>query len=343
MRKNFLLELVLLAAVAAGGPGCVGASDAVGEQQSVVSGGKLAGAAEFPFSVRFNFGCSGSKIGPRRFLTAAHCVDDFELEDGDSFNVTNFNSGFVAGAVTYKLTADHVYIHPSWDAAPRFIASNGQPDREQQRVYDLAIIDADADSATIPTVPNRWELLGVMSHYVKGSTTTGGDQFLWGARLSNVWRWIANPGVSDFRDGAVGYLMNRNSGKCADLANGNLGNEAGLAQYPCEDDHSATQRLRVVHPAGVAWFQLVDEGSGRCLSARSPGSGDGIAQFDCNDADTLQQFTFAVVNDPLSPVTLRNRGKNACVAIPNGSVDDAAPLAIEACGATTNQHWIFTR
>jgi hypothetical protein len=428
MTRNKIIELALLGVVAAGGGlGCVGNAAQVGEEQSAVTGGTRVRNGQFDGTVQIGVGCSGTKIGARRFLTAAHCLDDKRLAPLDLVRVTSDVDGLSGIGTIYTLTVVATRVHPSWELAPVVLDDRNQRSRDLQRVYDVALLDVQELTPDIPTVVvstdyfgdrspdfflvgfgcdnvtksdggkkqyavfdmpdldfwwdtsaepadekrgifrhnilgwtndeddgcpgdsggsylmfrnSRWELLGVMS-----STGDSGSisPFIFGARTSNIGRWLANPGKNDFRDGSIGYLMNGKSGKCADLLRGNLDNEAAVAQYWCEGDHGPTQRIRLVD-VDDGWLQLRDEGSGKCFSGRTPGFGDKVAQFDCNSTDSLQRWRFESRGSGVFQV--RNQGKNQCLGVDRASVDDEAKLGIFGCagsGPADDQSWVFTR
>jgi hypothetical protein len=48
------------------------------EARGALVGGREVSSAEFPATVLINDGCTGAKVGPRLFITAAHCVHDSE-------------------------------------------------------------------------------------------------------------------------------------------------------------------------------------------------------------------------------------------------------------------------
>lgn len=81
--------------------------------------------------------CSGTKIGARRFLTAAHCVDDAAA--GDGVDITNRLDGRFSGAGAYNVDIAEIYLHPTWGS------------NNFDRAYDIAIFDVSADTADIPT------------------------------------------------------------------------------------------------------------------------------------------------------------------------------------------------
>jgi V8-like Glu-specific endopeptidase len=414
MRRTAMIEMAFLGLMAGSGAGCVGGAPAVGEQQSAVSGGTQVTNSEFDGVVELGtIGCSGSKIGPRRFLTAGHCLDRNQLTVGQTFRVTKANDGFTGTSTNYKVTVAGVHVHAS-----------RQLSTDRSRIYDVALLDVQEATPDIPVIPltddyfgdgspdfrlvaygcdkvtpaqdytKQWAQFviawrtfwydhinkgedferGAFRHHIIGWTddsdqACGGDsgapylmrrngrweqigvhsmhydaeQFLLGSRVSNISRWIADPGENDFRDGSVGYLMNAKSGKCADLANDNLSDGAKVAQYPCEGDHTPTQRFEL-NAVGGGYFQLRDVASGRCLSARSPGFGDKVSQFSCNSADRLQHWKFENGSDVVTDI--RNRDKDQCLGIDGASLDDEADLGVWACGGSgpgSNQSWVFTR
>lgn len=84
-------------------------------------------------------GCTGTKIGARRFLTAAHCVTT--LQPGQQIAVTNGISGNFELASTATLEVSQVHRHPTYFPNP-----NGHLS------YDIALIDVVGLSPQLPTL-----------------------------------------------------------------------------------------------------------------------------------------------------------------------------------------------
>jgi hypothetical protein len=95
-------------------------------------------------TVRFdpegNSWCSGTKIGPHRFLTAAHCVDETWV--GAVVHITNRLDGQFSGTGSHTwLTIQDLFIHPTWAADPSVSESR-----------DVAIFDVAEETPDIPAL-----------------------------------------------------------------------------------------------------------------------------------------------------------------------------------------------
>lgn len=80
--------------------------DSLETVQDELIGGRVAAESEYPATVSLN-GCTGVKVGPRHFLSAAHCFGDPSMA---TLSVMSDNSG-----QNYQtLTVSSVNIHPQW-------------------------------------------------------------------------------------------------------------------------------------------------------------------------------------------------------------------------------------
>jgi Trypsin len=89
--KSLVFSSLLLSGVVTSGCAAAGATaDASAEQADLdLIGGANAGK-KFPATVQLNLphaSCGAAKIGPRRFLTAAHCISAGEVLEGSSINI----------------------------------------------------------------------------------------------------------------------------------------------------------------------------------------------------------------------------------------------------------------
>ncbi len=128
----------------------------VGAAQAPLTGGDLVTSNGAPFSSvvkiqMHGFGCTATRIGPRRLLTAGHCVTATGLVIGDAIGVTNSLAGtFEAGT---SFSVDDLHVHPTWS---NDVAAATQ--RGNERAFDVALIDLTADlPAGIPSLPVRDE------------------------------------------------------------------------------------------------------------------------------------------------------------------------------------------
>ncbi|MBK8014735.1 MAG: S1 family peptidase [Deltaproteobacteria bacterium] len=107
-----------------------GASDV--DSESVYGGGPVPDNL-YPAVGQTNFGCSGALVGPRLFLTARHCVDDW-----GAFSLSPRKVRFYAGAPDYRVI-DYLYdlADPEGDIALLLL------DRDVSGVAPLPISPAD--------------------------------------------------------------------------------------------------------------------------------------------------------------------------------------------------------
>ncbi|WP_437781723.1 trypsin-like serine protease [Sorangium sp. So ce1097] len=122
-------------------------------------GGQPALETEYPSTV-LGPGCTAAKVGPRHFLTAAHCVDDLYTATvepgygpGGSYAVSADNTPPISPYV--NLTIEQTYIHPQWIADCAAARAAGAPDcgvnvLNPGYTPDLAVVVVNELSPTIP-------------------------------------------------------------------------------------------------------------------------------------------------------------------------------------------------
>ncbi|WP_437725574.1 trypsin-like serine protease [Sorangium sp. So ce861] len=93
-------------------------SEEIGAADDALIGGSPALESQYPSTVG-GPGCTAAKVGPRHFLTAAHCVDDEftatvhpAYGPGNTYSVTADNTPPLSPYV--NLTIQQTYIHPEW-------------------------------------------------------------------------------------------------------------------------------------------------------------------------------------------------------------------------------------
>lgn len=131
---------VLIANLMAGCAGEASIDDSFAERSQAITGGTLLTEEQNigvdAATVKLSLGCTGTKIGVQRFLTAAHCVPSLRV--GDTIAITNGLSGNFEPESTAVLTVSAVHVHPT----------NFNPNPRQ--TYDVALIDTVETSPGLP-------------------------------------------------------------------------------------------------------------------------------------------------------------------------------------------------
>ena len=153
MNKTIAMLLLALA-----GSACAqdaGWEDVQADEQALIGGTAAANAAPYKSVVLLELPgedadnpkyCTATKIGAKRFLTAAHCVADPAepaiVQEGDLIRITNTVSGSF-GNTPFKVTA--VHVHPS------FVNTTD----DMTRARDIALVDVAQLSTAIPALKVR--------------------------------------------------------------------------------------------------------------------------------------------------------------------------------------------
>ena len=87
--------------------------------------------------------CSAAKIGPNRFLTAAHCTETWNGPFQGRILITNHPTNEAGALDSYTVT--QVHAHPSWVIKPTGGAYIGRP-------YDVAMFDIQETTSSIPAL-----------------------------------------------------------------------------------------------------------------------------------------------------------------------------------------------
>jgi V8-like Glu-specific endopeptidase len=149
IKKLFFVTLLTTAACATEG------DDPVDESTSEITGGTLVTSNVYPYDAVIRFkgnnnpgGCTATKIGARRLITAAHCLEDGNVTVGGTIKLTNRLDGDRDLGGTF--TVDATYIHPGRQNATF----------ARHRSYDIALIDLTTD------LPSGWTTLPLREDYV---------------------------------------------------------------------------------------------------------------------------------------------------------------------------------
>jgi hypothetical protein len=142
LAARLALASLVMGSAACGAVGPGGESDEadVGQSQEGISGGNLAANNNAPFNAVVKLpGCTGTKIGPRRFLTAGHCngmINPARSTTGGA-QVTIDNT--LNGNSPTTIAVSRFYVHPSY-GDPAGMGS------------DAAVLDVSQDTPSISTM-----------------------------------------------------------------------------------------------------------------------------------------------------------------------------------------------
>ncbi len=128
-------------------------AEAVADSEQPLVGGRLAQSGEYGSTVEVAQNCTGSKVGPRHFLVAAHCVHDTSANvvqygylPGAKVRITNSK---VAAYDSYKeLTVEETHIFPAWLSA--CVAPCPLPILTPTHPADVAVIVVREETPAIP-------------------------------------------------------------------------------------------------------------------------------------------------------------------------------------------------
>ncbi|MCB9604632.1 MAG: trypsin-like serine protease [Sandaracinus sp.] len=114
------------------------------------SNGSTVSATAFPAVVHYSVGCTATKIGDRKFLTAAHCVDDLAV--GTTIRLTNHPQG-LGGAPAADIKSVRVRsVH---------LRNYVGPDTDRNTEDDIAVFTIESEPGTpIPTLEVHTPFIG---------------------------------------------------------------------------------------------------------------------------------------------------------------------------------------
>ena len=156
------LGAALLSSCAGGESPDASAGDALASREQALIGGSPADAGQFRSTVGFGGVCTAAKVGPRQFLTAAHCVavprpgrmdpvpDPFPPNDGVADEYLPGSPLLIQWGLSVRdpeqaeLTIAATAIHPSWWECPLC----QEPSRNA--AADIAVVEIVEDTPQIP-------------------------------------------------------------------------------------------------------------------------------------------------------------------------------------------------
>lgn len=166
------LGSALLAACAGGGSDS-SAEDLLASREQALIGGAPATADQFRSTVGFGGVCTAAKVGPRHFLTAAHCVavprpgqlgpvpDPFPPNDGVGEKYSPGSPLLIHWGLNVddpeqaELTITSTSIHPSWWDCPLC------QDPTRTAAADIAVVEIAEDTPQIPQARVELDRIGV--------------------------------------------------------------------------------------------------------------------------------------------------------------------------------------
>ena len=153
--------------------------DEIEQRDGHLIGGVAATDAQYPATVKLA-GCTATKVGPKRYLIAAHCVTIGSVpkhQPGARLILSSKHRG-----VEWRdLTLDRLDIHPAWLAAPEgydqpIITPGAPPDLAIVRVHETRTDIATATVVTSPVAPGTPVVLsgfGCIDRYINGQSSDG--------------------------------------------------------------------------------------------------------------------------------------------------------------------------
>lgn len=336
-----------------------------------ITGGTLVTSNTAPYSsvVKTSMGCTATKIGARRFLTAAHCLAGVSV--GNTVQITNALNGTFPAGSTYTLT--RVNQHPSYENGNNLVVS-----------YDIGVFDIGSDTATIPAlgIDSTFFADGTTAMYVgygcdrNDATHSGKKQR--GAQTSiSLATYQGNPGstTADAQQSEyTHYVIDSGSagviGCPGDSGGPLLRTDAsgawvisGVNSYFYSNSadpntptlpyyfHPRTGNTRLwigtpqknVFTAGSGGI-FIDKKSSKCIGVAggSTASNTDLRQYHC---DVRRQSTdnqyWSLIDRGSGFFSIKNGKSGLCIGVDGASTASGARIAQYACDGATNQSWKF--
>lgn len=173
----------------------------LGFSKAFLIGGTVAQPKDYPATVMID-GCTAAKIGPRSFLTAAHCVldpDTNRLAPTQSPNAKIVIKSHATAALL--ATIENVYVHPSYSTElARLIRERGHRNGVSFIASDVAIIKVKETTAQIDEAQLDFSAIGVGETVVIGGYGCEDRSIMSSVQLDRYKiaevRTIANPNLA---------------------------------------------------------------------------------------------------------------------------------------------------
>jgi len=331
-----------------------GGQETVGDGSEAIQGGTNDSATTAPGATTIRFtndgsgfaSCSGAKIGARKFLTAAHCVDHWNGNFTRGVLLSNNPTATPGGNESFIVT--NVYVHPTWEIPQLSYGSN----------YDVAVFEVDRDSLSIPTVSlsntavrigDTARLIGYGSGRRARADATadlpeaGHSNFDYGYIENTHILWQGNPTGEHGDSGAPLYNLSSGSYAVAGVVSGwDFTGYTGMGRI---------HQLRnwVLNPTalalgGTTGGYLINGSKAACLTSW----GTETARLYCyqgNDNDAPQKWFMVAAGtyDGIVAYRLRNGMNGLCLGIRGNSLNAGARTEQQTCGLnSTYQKWKIT-
>ncbi|MEH0529738.1 alpha-L-fucosidase [Streptomyces stelliscabiei] len=181
----------------------------------------------------------------------------------------------------------------------------------------------------------EWPARNVGFVRIRATAATGGYANVGGVHIGGR---TAKPSlVSTTLPGnaTVYRLVNRNSGKVADVEGGGTANDTHLLQWPWLN--AANQKWTLAN-TGDGYYKIKGAGSGKLLEVGALSRDDGGYVDIWSDADAPQQ-QWAVTPTGDGYYFLINRYSGLCLAVDEGSTADGAKIEQQPYASLTRQQW----
>lgn len=340
----------------------------VGHTQAAISGGNLASNNNAPFNAVVKLpGCTGTKIGPRRFLTAGHCNGMINPSRGVSGGAQVTIDNSLNGNSPTTVSVNRFYVHPSY-GDPAGMGS------------DAAVLDVSQDTASISTMgvdsstvpqPSGVTLLG---YGCDDENPANGGKKQWANRTTLTFAEIttlSGPGTAVHDPLYLYYNGGPVSGPYVQLCPGDSGGPvvrffstptdsfwrvSGIDVYRFNDSANTVKMSASTRTAPIAtWIGAPAIGavhgtianvlSGKCLSGGgATASGSAVTLEVCDPTTTIVGTQFWSIVATSIGGNIKNQIKNgkSGLCLDGGLVAGATNLTMQACVVAGRQRWSFT-
>jgi hypothetical protein len=155
--KGYVWAVMMVMTAGGCAPPPDGEDEEIDETGQAVSAGTVVTSNTAPYNsvVRIATrmgGCTATKIGTRRFLSAGHCFvsGGSAITAGDSIQLTNRLDGVFVSGTSFTIT--RIDRHPSFDA---FVLQGAGTIPGGAAIFEATVLEISADTSSIPSLPLR--------------------------------------------------------------------------------------------------------------------------------------------------------------------------------------------